>query len=279
MSDISTNLFSLVQHAAKLSGEQFCQIKSTTDGRMDLKDLEAVVSFAKRIGIESLVILATLGTTFKGACDDIVAINDIITHPMLFPREAVHIHIDAALHGGFYHHSSKKQDYLLGRDFDSFSVSGHKWYGGFIGGCFFTHLNTDDTVKVDYLGFEDKVASGSRDALIAPMWHARLNQFDWKQEYRRCRSNMRYLEQRLQEYSIPSFSHSISVITMFPKPSQVICDRFQLATLDGWAHACVMPHMTKEIIDMFLDHMRKTGDLEEMKHKKYDLDPDTEWPI
>jgi histidine decarboxylase len=232
-----------VEKVAKMSGEPYVKVQTKGDGTMDLDDFSKVISIGKRCGAEDLVILATLGTTFKGACDDIPSIIDHAEE--LYSRGNIFMHLDAAFTGGFWHLDDNAVKYRLGEDFDSFSVSGHKFYGGFIAGCFFTLESTNiRSTKVGYLGLEDKIASGSRNGYPPIMWTARLKQFDWKLEYLQSRENLMYFEKRLKDCGVPCFSHPISLITIFPEPSSAVCDYFQLATMDNWAHVCMVPHIT-----------------------------------
>lgn len=267
-----------VEKAARSSGAQYVKINSKANGQMDLEDMNKVVEIAKRCGVEQLVIMASLGTTFKGASDDLPAIIDYTSE--FYSRGDVFIHLDGAFNGGFWHHDDNAPKYELGEEFDSFSVSGHKFYGGFIAGCFFTKEDTlVKSTKVSYLGMEDKIASGSRNGYQPILWLARLRQFDWKQEYLSARENLKYLEDRFAKLNVPTFSHPVSLITIFPEPSSAVCDYFQLATVDDWAHVCMMPHVTKQDIDHFIDTLVEVGDIQKMANQKYKLDPVTGWPL
>ena len=109
------------------------------------------------------------------------------------------------------------------------------------------------------------------------MWLARLYQYDWKEEYQTCRKNLKILEAGLKQLSIPSFSHPFSLITIFPEPSSLVCDHFQLATHKNWAHICMMPHTTIETIEYFLHILRKSGDHEKMAN--FAFKTESGWPV
>mmetsp|Transcript_25581 Transcript_25581/g.61638 ORF Transcript_25581/g.61638 Transcript_25581/m.61638 type:complete len:251 (+) Transcript_25581:253-1005(+) len=224
------------------------------------KELANVCKVAKAyMGIEKFVLTMTIGTTFTGAVDDVFALTESMGEAGINRRADVHIHADAALNGGFWNilaANGRVERLRLGHEIDSLSISGHKWYGGFIGGVVLMgNPPAVSGIQVPYLSFTDRMASGSKDGLVAPKWHARLRQFNWEEELRRCETNAQYLMTKLSERNIQSAKHNPGIIVVFPKPSDEFCDRFQLATQDQFAHVCVMPHITVDILDMFLDEL------------------------
>lgn len=74
-----------------------------------------------------VLILATIGTTMKGAVDDIDDINAAVK------GYDSYIHLDAALFGGYLHVTDYAEDlYKIGKTgkrYDSIAVSCHKFFG------------------------------------------------------------------------------------------------------------------------------------------------------
>jgi histidine decarboxylase len=268
--------FSIIK-AIRTCEQDSIKIKSKNNGVMNLDDLESVLQIIKRAGYEQVILMPTLGTTFKGACDDI---EGVLTRTLKFyNRDDIYIHLDAAFFGGYWHHLDDAPQYYLGEHFDSISISGHKFYGGFIAACFFTNRKVESS-PAEYLNSDDKELMGSKNGFNPLLWRARLRQFDWKEEYFRSRRNLKLLEEGLRRLNIPCYSHPHSLITIFPEPSNAVSDKFQLATLKGWAHVCLMPHISEADIKDFLDALISSGDATKMAREgesKSDVD-ETGWP-
>jgi len=199
------------------------------------------------------------------------------------PRSSVHLHLDGAFYGGFWRHVAPDVEngvvkYKFQEHFDSLAISGHKWFGGFVAGCIMTTLPVDGPF-VEYLGFRDTIASGSRDGFVAPMWICRLKQFDWDDEFKRCRKNLKWLEHALSKLDILSFSHPAGLIVVFASPSNALCNKYQLATQRGFAHVCVMPGVTLKNLEDFVSDLKTSGDATLMSVFVVKLDSVTGWPL
>ena len=47
-------------------------------------------------------------------------------------------------------------------------------------------------------------------------------------------------------------SSEAGIIIYFPSPSELICDKYQLACSEGWSHIVCMPHVTRHMLTQFL---------------------------
>ena len=71
-------------------------VEADENGAMDMRSLEQVVGVARRsMDISRFVVVCTLGTTFRGASDDVRGVLRVL-HAVGIEREHVHIHVDAA---------------------------------------------------------------------------------------------------------------------------------------------------------------------------------------
>ena len=98
-------------------------VKSDTMGRMIPDELERQLDTSR----PALVVYA-MGSTFKGAIDDMPALNSVLHRHSELP--AIYRHVDAALFGGylpFTRHRQLVSSKKMG--FESIAVSGHKFFG------------------------------------------------------------------------------------------------------------------------------------------------------
>ena len=149
-------------------------IHSQDNGEMDYDDLRN--SILRKMGHPALVI-ANIGTTMKGAVDDLGLIRAVIgeTAPPL-----AYIHADAALSGMILPFVDDPQPFGFDSGIDSFAVSGHKMIGSPLPcGIALTRraYTTQITGAVVYVGVMDTTLLGSRSALAPIIICYVLNKF------------------------------------------------------------------------------------------------------
>ena len=245
-------------------------VKSDPMGRMIPAELEKALD-TKR---PALIVYA-MGSTFKGAIDDIEALNAVLAK---HPKMAVYRHVDAALFGGYlpfteyqYMVSSKEQH------FESIAISGHKFFGidspSGLYLCTRAVYDNQNNFKVTYLNGNMKMINCSRDA-VQPLkfwWLIQKVGYDeWVKQANQMMDCTSYLEQQLKEIGWPCWRNKYSNTVFFKRPSKEICSKYNLAlgydeSFGGeLAHIVVMQHVTKEKIDGFIKEIRTsqatTGD-------------------
>merc|ERR1712113_1092414 len=142
----------------------------------------------------------------------------------------------------------------LGVHFDSLSISGHKWYGGFIGGSVYILKGeglAEGSSQIKYVKMIDKMISGSRPGDTAVLWQARLYQFDWSEELARCKRNCKFLVERLGELGVSTSFQSLNVV--LPKPSEDLTRKYQLMPYDENCQCVILPHVTQEQLVTFVE--------------------------
>lgn len=234
-------------------------VDTTPQGAMDCNHLNEIL---KSLKTNNIIIVATLGTTMKGANDPLMAINDCLRRHDFGDKNS-YVHLDAAFHGGFWPVIDDTEIIRpkLGIDMNSISISAHKWYGGVVAG-FFMCLEKDVSGSfIDYLNAVDFTQSGSRNGLNPILWTARYHQFDWKAKYKYCQELMGYALSLFNKYDIEAWSNSPSLTLVFPKPTERLCREYQLATSEDEtgkeiAHIIILPHHTKESLDTFVADFR-----------------------
>ena len=243
-------------------------IKSDPMGRMIPEALEAALDTTR----PALVVYA-MGSTFKGAIDDMQALNAVLAkHPSML----VYRHVDAALFGG-YLPFTKHQKMVSSKDqhFESIAISGHKFFGiDSPSGLFLCKREVYDNqnnYNVTYLNSNMKMINCSRDA-VQPLkfwWLIQRVGYDqWCQQAEQMMACAAYLQSELQKIGWPCWRNEYSNTVFFLRPSPEICSKYNLAlgfdrSFGGeLAHVVVMQHVTKEKIDSFIESLRQETEAE-----------------
>ncbi|MCQ2311156.1 MAG: aminotransferase class V-fold PLP-dependent enzyme [Paludibacteraceae bacterium] len=238
-------------------------IKTDSMGRMLPEDLEKQLD-PKR----PCLIVYAMGSTFRGAIDDMEALNAVLAK---YPEMPVYRHVDAALFGGYLPFTQYK-DMVNSRkmNFQSISVSGHKFFGiDSPTGLFITTREIYDnqsSYDIPYLNADMKMISCSRDAVQAlKFWwlikHVGADQ--WKEQATAMLECTQYMKSEMDKIGWPCWANEYSNTVFFRRPSQAVVDKYSLASgyneLFGGdlAHVVVMQHVTHEAIDRFIEDLKK----------------------
>lgn len=228
-------------------------IKSQDNGEIDYDDLYETV----RINRDSPVIfIANIGTTMKGAVDDVDRMRGIVGELAI---TSYYIHADAALSGMILPFVDEPQPYGFDAGFDSVAVSGHKMIGSPMPcGVALTRREYVGRVarSIEYVGVLDTTLTGSRNAITPLMlWYAlRQRGLDGIRDMvRECVDVAKYAVSRFNDSGIPAWRNKNSVTVVFPRPSDEVVRKWQLAPYEDIAHLITMPHVTREKVDMVVD--------------------------
>jgi len=238
-------------------------VKSDTMGRMIPEELEKVLEVNR-----PCLIVYAFGSTFRGAIDNIDALNAVLAR---HPKMPVYRHVDAALFGGYLPFTQYKD--LLNcqlHPYESVAVSGHKFFGmDEPAGFFLTTKNVYDhqsNFNIAYLNNNMKMINCSRSATIPlKFWWLihRVGAERWQEQAEAMMENTAYLKTSLDSIGWPCWVNEYSNTVFFKRPSQEIVDKFVLACnyderFGGeLAHIVVMQHVNKAKIDEFVAALEK----------------------
>ncbi|MCX5681559.1 MAG: aminotransferase class V-fold PLP-dependent enzyme, partial [Candidatus Omnitrophica bacterium] len=186
-----------IKKLADLQNLELRLIKCDESGKIIISEFEKALDPTK----PALIVIA-MGTTFKGAIDDQIAIDAVIRKKKPI---AVYRHVDAALFGGYLPFTKYRG--LVNRKvmhFDSIAVSGHKFFGfDEPTGIFITTKKTLSQInpfKVAYLNQAVPTITCSRSA-ISPLkfwWKIKKTGLKGFQEQAKgILANAQYLEDQL----------------------------------------------------------------------------------
>ena len=224
-------------------------VKRRPDGEIDYDDLRDMLAVHKD---RPAIILATIGTTMRGAVDDIPAIREILDGLDIRER---YIHADAALTGMILPYVTDPQPFGFDAGIDSISISGHKLIGAPLPcGIVITRKHLVETLgrAIELVGVNDTTLSGSRNGLTPLMiWYA-LNHHGedgWRKTVHDMLDNAEYAVKRFNDHGINAWRHRNSPTIVFDRPPQAVFDKWQIAPEGDIAHIITMPHVDRDTID------------------------------
>lgn len=235
-------------------------VKSNSDGSICVQDfIDKLADDRKKFGYKPVIVLLTWGTTKEGAIDAVKEITDYLTQNKI----EFYCHLDAALFGGISgnQNSAPTVNNLKELSVDSISVSLHKYLGASRANGVLIALSKDKRKVIDYIGQEDSTLLGSRD--FPPFSTLqRVKEFLTLKESGHYRKNIDYFKLRMEEkgikYSLFSNECNIFVID---KPSDAICEKYQLATFSQGeiqkAHIIIFPFHEKRYMDELIEDLAK----------------------
>ena len=224
-------------------------IRSQANGEIDYDDLHETLHIHRDAPV---IFLANIGTTMKGAVDDLGRVRAILDDLAISRR---YIHADAALSGLILPFVADPQPYGFDAGVDSLAVSGHKLIGAPVPcGVVLTRRDYVNRIarSIEYVGALDTTLSGSRSG-FAPLllWYAleRLGEAGLRELVAGMLETAEYAVERFRAAGVPAWRHRNSATVVFPRPAAEAVREWQLAPLGGIAHIITMPHVTRELVD------------------------------
>ena len=228
-------------------------VKRQADGEIDYDDLRDMLAVHRD---RPAIILATIGTTMRGAVDDIPTIREIIDELGIGEH---YIHADAALSGMILPYVDDPQPFGFDAGIDSISISGHKLIGAPLPcGIVLTRKHLVETLgrAVELVGVNDTTLSGSRNGLTPLMlWYAinRHGEDAWSETVRNMLDTAEYAVKRFNEQGINAWRHRNSPTVVFDRPPQEVFDQWQIAPEGEVAHIITMPHVDFDTIERLVE--------------------------
>ncbi len=245
-----------VSKILRLLRSKSIMIKSQVNGEVDYDDLRETIRIHREF---PPIIFANIGTTMKGAVDDLAKIKAIL-HDLALPEH--YIHADAALSGMILPFVDNPAPFGFDAGIDSISISGHKMIGApFPCGVVVARAQNVKRIarSVEYIGTLDTTLSGSRNAL-SPLflWYA-LRQHG-EQGYRKiiqsCFEIADYAIGELTTLGLHPWRNKHSNSVVFDRPAESIIHQWQLAVQGPLAHIITMPHVGKDHINRFVGNLK-----------------------
>lgn len=241
-----------VAKVLRLQHTRNIMIKSQADGQMDYDDLRETLRIHRDV---PPILFANIGTTMKGAVDDLAKIRAILDDLAI---ANAHIHADAALSGMILPFVEEPQPWNFADGADSISISGHKMLGAPVpcGVVLARKAHVDRIARsIEYIGALDTTIAGSRSAFSPLMlWHRlrTLGEEGLRAMVCGCLERAEGAVRKLRAHGIDAWRHENSVTVVFPRPPQAVMEKWIIAPRKDIGHLIVMPHVSEAMIDEFV---------------------------
>ena len=235
----------------RLQHTRSIMIKSAPDGSMDHGDLRETLRIHRDV---PPIIFANIGTTMKGASDDLAQIRAILQDLAIAEG---YIHADAALSGMILPFVDKPQPWDFQDGADSISISGHKLLGCPLpcGVVVARRKNVDRIARsIEYVGSLDTTIAGSRNAFTPLLlWHRlrSLGDEGIRGIVRRSLELADFAVAELKSHGIAAWRHENSITVVFPRPPESLMRKWIVAPKKGIGHIVTLPHVTEAVITEF----------------------------
>ncbi|KAA3453745.1 serine decarboxylase-like [Gossypium australe] len=249
--------------AARMYRMECVKVDTLISGEIDCADFRAKLLANKGKPAIINITLFTVGTTVKGAVDDL----DLVIQTLEgcgFSRDGFYIHCDGALFGLMMPFVKRAPKVSFKKPIGSVSVSGHKFVGCPMPcGVQITRMEHVNALSsnVEYLASRDATIMGSRNG-HAPifLWYTlnRKGYNGFAKEVQKCLRNAHYLKDQLRAAGIGAMLNELSSTVVFERPrDEDFVRRWQLACEGNIAHVVVMPSVSIEKLDVFLNELVK----------------------
>jgi histidine decarboxylase len=243
-----------VAKVLRLQHTRNIMIKSQISGELDYSDLRETLRIHRDV---PPIIFANIGTTMKGASDNLATIRGILDDLAI---GTAYIHTDAALSGMILPFVEKPQPWDFADGADSISISGHKLLGSPMpcGIVLARRANVDRIARnIEYIGALDTTIAGSRSAL-APLflWYRlhTLGDAGCRAIVSRSLALADYAIVALKKRGIEAWRHPNSITVVFPRPPADVMRKWIIAPRKGVGHIITLPHVTEDIIEEFTEN-------------------------
>mmetsp|Transcript_4274 Transcript_4274/g.10880 ORF Transcript_4274/g.10880 Transcript_4274/m.10880 type:complete len:567 (-) Transcript_4274:139-1839(-) len=224
-------------------------------------DYDALASEISKNLDKPVIINVNIGTTVKGAVDNLDRILRILK-TLGVPRERFHIHCDGALFAMMMPFVDWAPEVSFRKPIDSIAVSGHKMLGCPMP-CGITVARKEHVKKVeqriDYLNSVDTTIMGSRNGQAALyLWYSLRKKGigGIKRDVVHCMETAGYLRDKMTEAGFTCRLNDLSCTVVLERPmDDAFIKRWQLACEEDIAHVVVMPNVTKNKINKFVEEL------------------------
>jgi histidine decarboxylase len=207
-----------------------------------------------------VIINLNIGTTMKGAVDDLSKIKTILDELEI---KDYHLHADAALSGMILPFVESQQAFNFEDGIHSIAISGHKFIGSPIP-CGIVVTNQDSPAvsqpNIAYVKINDSTISGSRNGFTSLiLWYAirGYGHEGFKSLVDECLALTEHAVKAFNEAGIPAWRNKNSTTLVFPRPAEHLIEKWQLAPYHDIAHIVIMPHFDEQFINNILEDLKK----------------------
>eukprot|EP00798_Chlamydomonas_sp_ICE-L_P018410 gene18410-24884_t len=241
--------------AARMYRMDSVKCSTLVTGEIDYDDLRSHLMKNKD---KPAILNVNIGTTVKGAVDDLDKVLDILKD-CGFTEDRFYIHCDGALFGMMMPFLKEAPMVTFKKPIGSVSVSGHKFVGAPVPcGVVITRFRYVMALSsdVEYLNSRDATIMGSRNG-HAPiyLWYTltRKGYEGMRKDVEYCMRNAQTLKIMLEGAGIKTMLNDLSNTVVFERPTEeAFVRKWQLACEGTIAHVVVMPNVDIDKLEEFV---------------------------
>ncbi|MGW7055084.1 pyridoxal-dependent decarboxylase [Streptomyces sp. NPDC054887] len=246
-----------VKRACDLLGMELVTVGSLPEGTMDTEGLRIQSLFRRRFRPmlgkgPGAIVVATCGTTLRGAANDIVALRKAAS-----VAGAVYVHVDAAGGGLVAAHSDPVPNWSFAQGADSVNICGHRVLGLPVPAGIY--LVRRDLLPAqdggEYVAASDRTVACSPSGLATVLLWARLRALGrtgMAALIRRCQDAALYPHMRLEEAGTHPGLFPGSLTVTFDRPPGWVVDKWHLECTGSLARIVTVGHVTRAALDAFV---------------------------
>jgi len=241
--------------AARMYRMDAIKVDTLETGEINYEELKAQLAANSS---RPAIINVNIGTTVKGAVDDLDRVLDILKETG-YTEDRFYIHCDGALFGMMMPFIKQAPMVTFRKPIGSVSVSGHKFVGAPVPcGIVITRMRYIMALSsnVEYLNSRDATIMGSRNG-HAPiyLWYTltRKGYEGIRKDVEKCMRNAQLLKCMLERCNIRTMLNELSNTVVFERPQEeAFVRKWQLACEGDIAHVVVMPNITIDKLEEFV---------------------------
>ena len=226
-----------------------CPVSVLENGEIDYQALRKELKRNKHV---PAIFNVNIGTTMTGAIDNLHKIKEIIHEVGI---KDYYIHCDAALSGLILPFVDNPPPFNFSHGADSIAISGHKLLGSPMpcGIVLARHNKTFSNLspRIAYVKITDTTLTSSRNG-VTPLflWYAihRSGKEGLREMVLQCIENTQFAVSEFNQRGIKAWANPNSITVVFPRPSERMIEKWQLAPYHDIAHIVVMPQVTRSFI-------------------------------
>lgn len=226
-------------------------IKSLDNGQINLQAFE---NFIQDINpnATAIILVANIGTTITSAIDDIKALK------LLLQKYGItfYIHADAASDGMIVPFIDDAPKFTLIKDFDSISISGHKFIGSPLpcGIMLIDKKYLEETNSIEYIDIHDHTLSGSRNGITPVILYSaikRLGYIGLEKKAKNARNYAEKLIHHFQSLEINAWKNPYAITVVLDKLPKTLLTKWHLPSFKLYSSITALPKLTENILDEF----------------------------
>lgn len=241
--------------AARMYRMPSVKVGTTSNGEIDYDELRSHLAANRD---KPAILNVNIGTTVKGAVDDLDRVLDILKETG-YTEDRFYIHCDGALFGMMMPFLKQAPMVTFKKPIGSVSVSGHKFVGAPVPcGVTITRFRYVMALSsdVEYLNSRDATIMGSRNG-HAPiyLWYTltRKGYEGIRRDVEKCMRNAHILKDMLDQAGVRTMLNELSNTVVFERPlEEAFVRKWQLACEGDIAHVVVMPNINVDKLEEFV---------------------------